>query len=103
MTVVQVELNQTKRKLMTKVLLTSALYAQLAHSKESRELFHEIALVDLARAIGLPDHEPLHIVASKFDDMLSDLDWTLNLKKKDGALSWKFCNCGKEDCGGHDL
>ena len=35
MIVAEVELNPTKRKLMTKVLLTSALYAQLAHSKAS--------------------------------------------------------------------
>ena len=103
MIVVEVELNQSKRKLMKKVLLISALYAQVAHNKESRELIHEIALVDLARAMGLPDHEPLHIIAAKFDNMLAELDWSLSLKKKDGKLSWTFCNCGKEGCDGHDL
>jgi hypothetical protein len=97
------ELDKKKITLMKKVFLTTAIYAQVAHSPETRELVGEISLVDLAKALGIKDHKALRVPAHMFDGMLDELDWKFSVEKKDGQLSWRFCNCGKEGCQGHDL
>ncbi len=105
MIVIEVDIDKDKSdvKLMKKVLLVTALYAQVSHTKEARQLVGEITLVDLAKALGVTDHDRLRSLAVKFDQMLADTNWTLMVNKTEDKLSWRFCNCGKEDCEGHDL
>ena len=105
MIVVEVEIDKDRSniKLAKKVLILTALYAQIAHSKETRHLVGEITLIDLARSMGVTDHNHLRNAASQFDEMLAERDWTFSVQKKQGELTWAFCNCGKEDCEGHDL
>jgi hypothetical protein len=101
--VVELATDGKKLSLTKKVLLVTALYAQVAHSPETRHLVGEIALIDLAKAIGVPDYDQIRRAAQLFDDMLAERDWTFMVEKTEGKLSWRFCNCGKEDCEGHDL
>jgi len=101
--VVELATDGKKLALTKKVLLVTALYAQIANSPQTRHLVGEITLIDLARALGVPDHDQLRRAAQLFDDMLAERDWTFMVDKKNGQLSWRFCNCGKEDCEGHDL
>ena len=105
MTVIEIEVDQDKSnvKLMKKVLLVTALYAQISHTREARQLVGEITLIDLAKALGVLDIDRLRSLASKFDDMLEKRDWTLRIDKKENRLTWIFCNCGREGCQGHDL
>jgi hypothetical protein len=105
MIVIEVEIDQDKSnvKLMKKVLLVTALYAQVSHTREARQLVGEISLIDLAKALGVSDIDRLRSLAGKFDQMLADQDWTLMVDKKENQLTWRFCNCGKEGCEGHDL
>jgi hypothetical protein len=101
--VVELATDRKSLALTKKVLIVTALYAQIAHSPETRHLVGEITLIDLARALGIPDHNDLRRAAHLFDDMLAERDWMFMVDKKDGKLAWRFCNCGKEDCEGHDL
>jgi hypothetical protein len=101
--VIEFATDRKKLSLTKKVLLVTALYAQIAHSPETRHLVGEITLIDLARALGIDDHNQLRRAAQMFDDMLAERDWTFMVDKTDGKLSWRFCNCGKEGCEGHDL
>ena len=101
--VIEVARDSKKLALTKKVLLVTALYAQVAHSPETRHLVGEITLIDLARALGIDDHDQLRRAAQMFDDMLAERDWTFSVKKQDGKLTWAFCNCGEEGCQGHDL
>jgi hypothetical protein len=57
--VVELATDRKKLGLTKKVLLVTALYAQIAHSPETRQLVGEITLVDLARALGISDHNEL--------------------------------------------
>jgi hypothetical protein len=52
MIVIEVEIDGKKLALTKKVLIVTALYAQLANSKASRQLVGEITLIDLARGAG---------------------------------------------------
>jgi hypothetical protein len=105
MIVIEVEIDETKKNLnlMKKVLLVTALYAQISHTREARQLVGEVSLIDLAKALGVSDIDRLRSLAGQFDQMLADRDWTLTIDKKDYQLTWRFCNCGKEGCEGHDL
>jgi len=101
--VIELATDKKSLALTKKVLITTALYAQVAHSPETRHLVGEIALIDLAKALGVPDHEQIRRAAELFDEMLAERDWTFMVDKQDGKLNWRFCNCGKENCEGHDL
>ncbi len=103
MIVVEIEIDGKKLALTKKVLIVTALYAQLANSKASLQLVGEITLIDLARELGITDMDRLRHAAEAFDSMLAERDWTFMVDKKAGQLTWRFCNCGKEDCEGHDL
>jgi hypothetical protein len=102
---IEVEIDTTERdvKLMKKMLLVTALYSQIARSTETRQLIGEISLIELAKAIGISDHDRLRSLASKFDQQLAETDWTFKVDKKGGEVTWQFCSCGKEGCKGHAL
>jgi hypothetical protein len=101
--VIELATDRKSLALTKKVLIVTALYAQIANSPETRHLVGEITLIDLARALGISDHNQLRRAAQLFDDMLAERDWTFMVDKTEGKLNWRFCNCGKEDCEGHDL
>jgi hypothetical protein len=72
MIVVEIEIDGKKLALTKKVLIVTALYAQLTNSKASRQLVGETTLIDLARGLGINDMDRLRLAAAAFDNMLAE-------------------------------